>query len=549
MYFLRQFFETLLYPLRAMLSSPGKISGSARKLASISLPARISILVALFLIISVVLALIVHHTRILNPTDRSAILDRPILLLTLIIAIPTVLYYVLRLWLEGEVSRFPDIDYAWKAGLAELRAHGLDLQYVPLFFVLGSAGEAQEKALFGAVKLPLRVTNFPTGAAALHWFADPDGIYLVASDVGCLSKLAAAAKRAAEEVRVGGASTMAGPRAPVNIQGTMMLDKSENPDTPTQDTTQSVVVSQIFPSTTSSRPISNITGTMMIQDSMLSELPDPDVPPEDRKPVSLPQEVQREQEQRLEYLCRLIVKARQPLAPINGALTLLPYSIVQTGRREGSELQRAIKRDLSVMERTLKLRCPVIALVVGLEEESGFRELVRRVGREVAANQRFGKGFSVPNPPGAKQLEAIATHACGLFESKTYALFREKGSLTKPGNSKLYALLCKIRRTVRTPLTNVLLNGYAHESDPRAASDSLFFSGCYFAGSGETEDRQAFIKAVFEKLPKEQEDLEWTSAALVDEERYRRLSNVALWIDSLLLLSAVVLGIYAYMNR
>jgi hypothetical protein len=50
MYYLRQFIEALLYPLRALLTSPGKVTSSARRLAAISLPARISILVAMFLV-------------------------------------------------------------------------------------------------------------------------------------------------------------------------------------------------------------------------------------------------------------------------------------------------------------------------------------------------------------------------------------------------------------------------------------------------------------------------------------------------------------------
>ena len=54
MYYMRQFIEALLYPLRALLTSPGKVTSSARRLAAISLPARISILVAMFLVFVVV---------------------------------------------------------------------------------------------------------------------------------------------------------------------------------------------------------------------------------------------------------------------------------------------------------------------------------------------------------------------------------------------------------------------------------------------------------------------------------------------------------------
>ena len=174
--------------------------------------------------------------------------------MVLVIAIPIVLYYVLRLWLEGEVSRYPDIDYAWKAGLAELHANGLDLEYTPLFLILGSSGEVLERIFFGATQLPLRMREIPTGAAALHWFAEPNGIYLVCTDVGCLSKLAAISKRAAEDAQarqgktVGGTAATTDNRrtmAPDEMRGTMMAEPEAGGD---ESSLAGALVSQVFPS-------------------------------------------------------------------------------------------------------------------------------------------------------------------------------------------------------------------------------------------------------------------------------------------------------------
>ena len=50
----------------------------------------------------------------------------------LIVAIPLVLYKTLLLWLEGPVSRYPEIDAAWKAGMAALGEKGLDVHQTPL---------------------------------------------------------------------------------------------------------------------------------------------------------------------------------------------------------------------------------------------------------------------------------------------------------------------------------------------------------------------------------------------------------------------------------
>ena len=109
----------------------------------------------------------------------------------LVLLIPFVLYKALKLWLEGETSPFPDIDHAWKAGLAELDRQGLNPAQIPIFLILGSSGESQEKSLMAASRLSFNVSAAPQGPAALHWYANPDGIYIVATGVGCLSRLSA----------------------------------------------------------------------------------------------------------------------------------------------------------------------------------------------------------------------------------------------------------------------------------------------------------------------------------------------------------------------
>ena len=77
------------------------------------------------------------------------------------------------------------------------------------------------------------------------------------------------------------------------------------------------------------------------------------------------------------------------------------------------------------------------ALIVGMERERGFRELVRRVGRTRARSQRFGRRFDVRCLASARELSAFCAHVCGAFEDWVYTLFRDEGSLTRPGNIRL----------------------------------------------------------------------------------------------------------------
>ena len=236
------------------------------------------------------------------------------------------------------------------------------------------------------------------------------------------------------------------------------------------------------------------------------------------------------------------------MCPVNGLLAWLPYDLILRGPREAIELERCVKRDMDALREGLMLRCPVTVLVVGMEEDAGFRELLRRVGRERGLGQRFGKGFSLWNPPLHERLTAVCLHACSAFEDWIYALFAERGSLSKPGNTKLFALLCNMRRNVQTRLAKIVANGFGFDPEIEPDHEPLLFGGLYFAATGETEDRQAFIKSVFDKLPEQQEEIEWTEPALREDGKYRTLALCAYVLDTLLLaalvgcLSTVVLG-------
>jgi hypothetical protein len=225
---------------------------------------------------------------------------------------------------------------------------------------------------------------------------------------------------------------------------------------------------------------------------------------------------------------------------------LLPFEAVQAGPQSVEELQRAVKSDLTTAQRELQLRSPVSALIVGLERERGFRELVRRVGRERAATQRFGRRFDVRTLPTPDELRNLSAHVCGAFEDWIYTLFREQGSLSRPGNTRLYSLLCKVRCTLKPRLSGILSDGFGYDARIAPDDDPIPFSGCYFAATGETPDRQAFVRGVIDKLIDEQEQLEWTSRALRSELRYRRLAVLGVAVD-LLLLGAI--GVVFAMSR
>ena len=219
---------------------------------------------------------------------------------------------------------------------------------------------------------------------------------------------------------------------------------------------------------------------------------------------------------RLQYVCHLLSRSRRPICPINGIFVLLPFGLIQQSDDAAVGVNQAAQQDLRGIRTVGNLRCPATAVVIGMEEESGFRELVRRVGRDKALNARFGKGFDLPNFPLPERIAALARQACGAFETWVYALFKERDALKRPGNRQLYALLCKVRQCVYERLDKILVDAFSSDPEKRDSDDEpLYFRGCYFAAAGATEDRQAFVKSVFEDLPKNfAGDLQWTREAL-----------------------------------
>jgi hypothetical protein len=156
-------------------------------------------------------------------------------------------------------------------------------------------------------------------------------------------------------------------------------------------------------------------------------------------------------------------------------------------------------------------------------------ELVRRVGIDRARIQRFGKSFGVWSPPTDQQMRAVAEHACGAFEDTIYQLFKDKDGYNKPGNGKLYQLLCKIRNEVRGRLASILAQGVGfNPKESRSPEDVLLMGGCYFAATGETEDIQAFVRSVFEKFTLDELDseLDWAPEAIREDQRYQNLARL-----------------------
>lgn len=552
--------------LSKLASLPGKLLG-------LSLAAKAALVMALFLIALLSIAWVVFLRNPNNVPWRHAMsIGGMIAQVCLLLAIPLVVYYGLRLWLEGDRSQFPDISFAWNAGLEALDRNGLSLDSTPLFLILGSSDVQQERAIMEASGQGFRVRGVPEGPGPLHWYGNPDGIYLFCSDASWISALSTLVHT----------KLIPGMHPESPTAGTSLAPLGQPPAerpalSPTPDPTRSAppggpagrgtIALDQFGSPPAGGPSAGPApggaagrGTMTFESQPPAPAAQASAPPQAhhlaaapavglstsqanshlRTPVVLPAQDSAEQLQRLSFVCQLIRRKRQPLCPVNGMLVLLPYESIESRDDEVEEVERAIKADLMAVQRVLELRCPVTSLVTGLERSKGFRELVRRVGRDRAAVQRFGRRFDVRSLPVPEELEALTAHLCGAFEDWVYALFREEEALTRTGNTRLYGLLCQVRTNLKTRLAEVLAGGFAY-NERQPDEEPIPFSGCYFAATGESEDRQAFVRGVFEKLAEEQEQVEWTRRALVNDRRFLGLAYTFFAIDGALVLSLAAL--------
>ena len=245
---------------------------------------------------------------------------------------------------------------------------------------------------------------------------------------------------------------------------------------------------------------------------------------------------------RLEYVALLLRRARQPVAPHNGIVTLLPLNVVDN-IMFAREIPDAVGNDLKTLRDTTRLIAPVLTLVTGMENDAGFTELVRRVGVDKSKGARFGKGFKVWNAPSADNLDSLSSQACGAFEDWVYSLFHDAGGLHKPGNGKLYAMLCNIRSRLLVRMRNILVNAYGAEQ----CADSLF-AGCYFASTGASADRQAFVEGVFKRISELENELTWTAEARNEDNRFKSLSQAAMLLNGLMLIGLVGLVLYGFLG-
>lgn len=264
--------------------------------------------------------------------------------------------------------------------------------------------------------------------------------------------------------------------------------------------------------------------------------------------LALPADLDASEElPRLRYLCQLIQRQRRPRCGINGLVTLVPFEIAGVGPLQLSALSQASRSDLNVIQKTLGIRVPVTTLLVGMEEDRGFVELIRRLQPDLL-ERRLGGRFDLRSRPTPEELNDHSDQLCDDFESWIYRLFAKDEALAEHrGNRKLYELISRIRYELKPRLRIFLGQAFgcdSREEEDVASSDhddGFFYSGCYFAAASQASGHSAFVRGVLhDKLIDEQSMVEWTTSARQRARLQLSASRLG-WLVTAILIAALII--------
>jgi IcmF-related N-terminal domain len=537
-YFVTNLLNSITMPIRSIYSWIVNFTPGLKGILRVSLPTRIALMTLLFLVLIYTAALVSYSRS--NAADH---IFQFIIAFPFIIIIPVTVFYLVKFWMIKKESRFPDIDRVWQGGVVECDRNGIDIDNVPLFLVLGTKDNRQAASLMKSSQLAINVSYPPREDADIIFFANSDAIYLFINGCSCISRLSSAPNGSPNiEKSQPVSDSISG-----TIDSSMFATGLPGNRSSVENVSQTLSEAAFVGASGSMQPAAaGVGGTMLLPEGGLAEyMRGGRVVPETPRTPQLSSMDIVDREQKLRYLCSLIVKTRQPLCPINGLITTLPFDLIESA---SSQVQTAAQKDLAILRDELLVRCANTILVTQMERDEGFQELIKRVGEDRSRDNRFGKGCELWNAPEGARLDAIAAHAVGAFEDWIYMLFQEDSALKHRYNSRLFMLLCRIRGRFGENLRAVLARGFGFDplTEGHLAYEQFLFGGCYFAATGAEPGRQAFVKSVFLKGIEKEGELEWAPEARNRDRQLQFAANLFALVGMLSFLAIVGMLVFQF---
>ncbi len=458
----------------------------------------------------------------------------------IVVLVGVVLYFFFATWdTEEEESPFPDLDAAWQTALDAVNQAGILPHQVSLFIVLGRP-EAPETNLFDGAGVKWVVKHSPPDPnAPLHVYAEketspksayPGAIYVTCRGASVLGKLAGILAR--DETVLPAA---AGPGA----------DASQNPDVTARpwDDREAAKVAQIV-AASQGREATVLEKRKAYRAERGKPLGN-DLLADTAEVTRL--------KARLAHLCRLIARARGSECAANGILLLIPLAGTDT-IGEAQLTAQACLEDLTTVRSEISIDCPVISLLVDLEDLPGFTDFLSLQRPKDLASRRGGSfpmATRLSRDELRTQIKTSLAWVCTTYlQDSVYAVFQSESDANKevaplfPRNARLAMLLTEMNERADA-VCDIVISAMMPENEPM-----FRYSGFYFAGTGAV-GVQGFIAGVFQKLVKEQASVTWTQAALdADAKCYASANSYATATYVLLVvLGIVVAGFGFYVFR
>lgn len=401
-------------------------------------------------------------------------------------------WWFLRVLSDRVTGRHPDIDDAWRSARTQLDAAGIDLARVPVFLVLGrpKSGVAD---FFAATGQPFAVK---IDAAPVGVFASRDAIFLTASGASAVSwyaeRLFAAATPPAPSVEM----VLPEIDPPVELSPSP-ADAPTSPDAAKWLRTPSV-----------SR-------------------------------TDLPADKLAEATERLTHLCQLLAAARRPLTPANGVVWLIPAAGIDTDAI-AEATAAACKSDLTAIEATLQVDCPMSVVLADAHQFPGYHELAAGLPVASRGERLFGCTLPlVPNAPPTDRYPMVA----GAMEWVTTRLiptlvYQRFGDAPEPVTAASLWRISDALYARRQAVTRIVCQGLMARADRPP-----MVNGVYLAATGPDAGDRGFAGAVLTELKLTQNLVSWTEAALADEADARRAATVGY---VLIAAFAVALGLFGW---
>lgn len=471
----------------------------------------------LFVLLCVIILAVVNHLAGLDRLVRTQWLGvnrawLPLLFLLLY----SLGWLVWGLWLllgpDREPGEFADVRDAWSEARGQLDAAGIPLGQVPVFLVLGRPASDLE-TVFAAARVPLQVRGVPPRPdAPLRVFAGRDAVYVCCPGTGLL---------------------------PLHTDRLLADVPSETPE-----------VADLL---SEAPPPSLELGTVHSQAAvlLLTETETATVARPRRASLLRDEATVDEQTRRLRHVCRLLVRDRQPLCPVNGVIVLLPFEATD-GADEATEAAAVMRHDLAVARAALQLDCPRFVVLCDAQRQSGFTRLAGQFPEGSGPARLLGQTF--PLAPDVPPAEVPAVIESGLrWVADTMLplvlgrMIRREGeggeaedrTMVVRGNVELYRYLIAMRERVYR-LARLTALGLTPEG-----TQPPLLAGCYLAGTGRDEREQAFLAGVVRRALEQQNAVRWSAEALAEDRAYHGYT-VAGYVALIAFLAAVAAVLWSW---